>query len=86
MISSYKALMDLARSAPGMLYASVGIGLTGRKGGRFAQITESIAEVSFELIDEAVSVGLEADSSCLILCHLMSCKTFFCWEGTSIHM
>ena len=68
MISSYIVLMELARSAPGMLlYACVGIRLTGRKAGRFALITESIAEVSAELIDEAASVGVEADSS-LMLC------------------
>ena len=59
--------MDLARYAPRMLlYACVGIGLTGRKGSRFILITKSIAEVSSELIIVAVSVGLEADSSCLL--------------------
>lgn len=58
----------LARSVPGMmLYACVGIGLTGTKGGRFALITESIAAVgSSDLIDEAVSVGVETGSSCLL--------------------
>ena len=67
MISSYITLMELARSAPGMLlYACVGIGLTGIKGGRFALITESVAGVSAELIDEAASVGVEVDSSCLL--------------------
>ena len=68
MISSYIALMELAKSAPGMLlYACVGIGLTGTKGGRFALITESIAAVgSSDLIDEAVSVGVETGSSCLL--------------------
>ena len=50
-----------------MLYACVGIGLTGTKGGRFALITESIAAVgSSDLIDEAVSVGVETGSSCLL--------------------
>ena len=58
--------MDLARSAPGMLlYASLGKCLTGRKGGRFAVITESTAVVSAEMIGEAVLVVVEADSSCL---------------------
>ena len=59
--------MDLARYAPRMLlYALVGIGLTGRKGSRFILIIKSIDEVSSELIIEADSVGLEADSSCLL--------------------
>ena len=69
MISSYIALMELAKSAPEMLWcACVGIGLTGRKGGRFTLITESIAEVLAERIDKALSVGMEsaADPSCLL--------------------
>ena len=67
MIYSYIALMGLARSAPGMLlYACLGKWLTGRKGGRFAVITESIAVASAEMIDEAVLVVVEADSLCLL--------------------
>ena len=69
MISSYIALMELAKSAPEMLLcACVGRGLTGRKGGVFALITESIAEVLAELIDKALPVGMEsaADPSCLL--------------------
>ena len=68
-ISSYIALIELAKSAPEMmLCACVGIGLSGRKGCRFALITESIAEVLAELIDKALSVGMEseADPSCLL--------------------
>ena len=61
--------MELAKSAPEMLLCvCVGIHLTGRKGGRFALVTESIAEVLAELIDKALSIGMESagDPSCLL--------------------
>ena len=57
----------------------MGIGLTGRKGGRFAVITESIAVASAEMIDKAVYAYYVP-----IMCHLMYCKTSFCSVGTRI--
>ena len=69
MISSYIALIELEKSAPEMMFcACVGIGLSGRKGCRFALITKSIAEVLAELIDNALSVGMDsaADPYCLL--------------------
>ena len=49
-----------------LLYTCLGKRLTGRKGGRFAVITESIAVASAEMIDEAVLVVVDADSLCLL--------------------